>query len=134
MSEAVRLTVPHGRSYARVVRLVVGGLAARRDFPYEELEDVQLALDSLLANDAYATGDAVTIEVSITDGGLELLVGPLDAARLDPDLAADADESTGLNLHRLLTTVAPGFEVDRRDGAEWVRIRKDVSLGEAPTA
>jgi anti-sigma regulatory factor (Ser/Thr protein kinase) len=127
MTEAVRLTVPTDRAYYGVVRLVVGGLAARLDLPYEQLEDVQLALEGLLGDEAYAAGDAITVEVAVDDGGLELLVGPLAPERLDLELTTEADERRGVGLARLLTTVAGAFEVERRDGAEWIRIRKDVA-------
>ena len=63
MSDAVTLTVPHARSYYGVVRLVVGGLAARLDLSYDALDDVQVALDTLLATEAYAAGPDVTVEI-----------------------------------------------------------------------
>ncbi len=126
MADAVTLTVPHARRYYGVVRLVVGGVAARVDLPYEHLEDVQLALESLLTNDAYAAGGDVTVEVAATEGGLQVTVGPLDGRALEPDLRREADESHGVDLHRLLTTLMGGLEVDRRGGADWVRMTKAV--------
>ncbi len=131
MSDAVRLTVPHVRRYHGVVRLVVAGLAARLDFPYEQLEDVQLALDTLLGSDGYIAGDEVTVEVSVGETGLEIVVGPLDAGRLERELAAELDESHGVGLRRLLSTVTGGFGVERRDGGEWVRMRKAAPRGVA---
>jgi anti-sigma regulatory factor (Ser/Thr protein kinase) len=131
MSDAVRLTVPHVRRYHGVVRLVVAGLAARLDFPYEELEDVQLALETLLGSDVYVSGEEVTVEVSLGETGLEIAVGPLDGRRLERELAAEPDESRGVGLRRLLSTVTGGFEVERRDGREWVRMRKDAPRGVA---
>ena len=127
VTDAISLTVPHARSYAGVVRLVVGGLAARLDLPYESLEDLQVALESLLATDAYAAGADVTLEVGVIDGRLEVAVGPLNAAALEHDLAGDADARRGVGLGRVLTTVTGGYELERRDGAEWLRLRKDVS-------
>lgn len=131
MSDAVRLTVPYARPYYSVVRLVVGGLAARLDFPYEHVEDVQIALETLLGGDGYVVGEEVTVEVSVGENGLEILVGPLDARRLERELAAELDESRGLGLRRLLSTVTGGFDVERRDGREWVRMRKDAPRGVA---
>ena len=133
MAEAVTLTVPYARRYYGVVRLVVGGLAAHLDLPYEHLEDVQLALESLLTNDAYAAGDVVTVEVAATEAGLEVTVGPLDARALEPDLDRDVGESHGVDLHRLLATLMSGLEVDRRDGADWVRMTKVVGRQAAAT-
>lgn len=131
MSDAVRLTVPYARPYYSVVRLVVGGLAARLDFPYEHVEDVQIALETLLGGDGYVVGEDVTVEVSVGENGLEILVGPLDARRLERELAAELDASRGLGLRRLLSTVTGGFDLERRDGREWVRMRKDAPRGVA---
>ena len=127
--DAITLTIPRERPYWGVVRLVVGGLAARLDLAYDALEDVQLALESLLVNDAYAAAPTATIEVAVDGGALSVLVGPLRAGRLDDDLARD-DAAAGVGLGRLLTTVMGGYDVERRDGAEWVRMRKDLERAE----
>jgi anti-sigma regulatory factor (Ser/Thr protein kinase) len=126
VTDAIRLTVPRARRYHGVVRLVIGGLAARLDLSYEYLEDVQLAVETLIANEAYAAGSDITVEVHLAADAVEVVVGPLDAGSLEPALAADAEAATGLGLHRLLTTVVENFEVERRDGAEWVRMRKTL--------
>ena len=126
MTDAVSLTVPHARAYSAVIRLVVGGFASRLDLPYDHVEDVQLALESVLTNDAYAAGDAVTVDVRRGAGGLEVTVGPLDGGTLGSDLARDVDEGGGVDLRRLLTTLVGGFELDHRDGADWLRMTKDV--------
>ncbi|MBA2615381.1 MAG: hypothetical protein H0U90_06325 [Actinobacteria bacterium] len=125
MSDAVTLTIPHARSYYGVVHLVVGGLAARLDLSYDALDDVQVALDALLETDAYAGGPDVTVEIGLADGGLDLTVGPLEPGALARGLGRDSEES-GVGLARLLETLTTGFEVERRDGGDWVRMRKSV--------
>jgi anti-sigma regulatory factor (Ser/Thr protein kinase) len=125
MTDAIKLTIPHQKSYHGVVRLVVGGLAARLDLSYESLEDLQLALESLLGNDAYASGDEVTIELALGPGSITMLVGPLDGSRLRPDLDAGArDGEEGVSLGRLLATVVGDVGLEERDGAQWVRLEK----------
>jgi anti-sigma regulatory factor (Ser/Thr protein kinase) len=124
MTDAIKLTVPHQKSYYGVVRLVVGGLAARLDLTYEYLEDLQIALESLLANQAYVAGDEVTIELAVSPGSVQLLVGPLDGGRLRPDLAADSDSDAGVTLGRLLSTVVGDVEIEEREGSHWVRLEK----------
>jgi anti-sigma regulatory factor (Ser/Thr protein kinase) len=130
VTDAIRLTVPHARAYYGVIRLVLGGLAARHDLPYEEFDDLQIGLETLLS-DAYGAGADVTVEARLADGVFEVSVGPLDARRLDSDLAREVDAGEGIGLRRLLSTVTGGFEVERRDGGEWVRMRKAVPAGEA---
>ncbi len=134
MTDAVTLTLPFARPYYGVVRLVAGGLAARLDLSFEELGDVQIALESVLTNEAYAAGRDVTVMLAMAAGGLELSIGPLDAARLAQDLDSDLDESGGVSLRRLLTTLMAGFEVDHRDGGDWLRMTKDVARPGMATA
>lgn len=125
MTDAIRLTVPHVRAYHGVIRLVLGGLAARHDLSYEELEDIQIALETLLT-DPYAAAGEVTVEARLGDGAFEVSVGPLDARHLESELARDLDAHDGIGLRRLLSAVAGEFKVERRDGGEWVRIRKPL--------
>ena len=122
--DAIRLRIPHARPYHGVARLVVGGLAARLDFSYEHLEDLQLALASILENEGYRVADDVTVEVTLADDGVRLAMGPLAGARLRADLESDA--SDGIGLGRLLDTVAEHVEVEERDGRDWLRLEKRV--------
>ena len=131
MSEAVRLTVPRERPYERVVHLVLGGVAARQDLPLDALGDLQVALDELLEGEAYSTGSDVTVEIAVEGGALEVSVGPLDAQALERELGASADAARGVGLARLLETLTGGFEAERRDGAQWLRLRKELPAGEA---
>jgi anti-sigma regulatory factor (Ser/Thr protein kinase) len=122
--DAIRLRIPHARPYHGVARLVVGGLAARLDFSYEHLEDLQLALASVLENEGYRVADDVTVELTLEDDGVLLAMGPLAGSRLRADLESDASE--GIGLGRLLDTVAEHVEVEQRDGKDWLRLEKRV--------
>jgi anti-sigma regulatory factor (Ser/Thr protein kinase) len=133
VTESVKLTVPHTRPYHHVVRLVVGGLAARLNISYEHLDDLQLALDGLIGNVGYAAAEYVTIEISLDERTLELVVGPLDSRKLEPDLAGKHEAKGEVGLHRLLSTVVGSVEVEQRDGAQWVRLRKEVGEGRVTT-
>ena len=131
MTDTITLTVPFDRPYQGVVRLVVGGLAARLELPLEQLDDVQLALEALLSDDSYASGDTVTVEVEVTDDGLGIIVGPLETAALDAALQAEPDPERGVGLGRVLRTVMGGYEVEGRDGGGWLRMHKNVPAGGA---
>jgi hypothetical protein len=123
MSDVVRLTFPRSELYHGVARLVIGGLAARLSFSYEHLEDLQLALDSFLADESYAAGREVTVELRVQEDGVELRVGPVaDALRVE--LEREVDESEGVGLGRLLSTVAEGVGIESEDGSDWLRLEK----------
>jgi len=126
MSEAITLTVPYQRPYQGVVRLVLGGLAARLDLPYETLEDVQLAVETILANDAYAAGEQVNVELELDGTTLAVVVGPLETDALAADLDASSD-ARGVPLGRLLAATMGGHEIEARDGHGWLRMRKTLA-------
>lgn len=123
MSDRISLTFPQDESYHGVARLVVGGLAARLSFSFEYLEDLQLVLDSLLANGVYQTGSDVTIELLVQEDGVEMCVGPVTPS-LRTDLERQLDESEGIGLGRLLETLVESVEIESRDGGEWLRLAK----------
>jgi anti-sigma regulatory factor (Ser/Thr protein kinase) len=123
VTNVVRLTIPRDEPYHGVARLVVGGLAARLAFSYEHLEDIKLALDSFLGNDAYAAGPDLIVEVRIEEDGIELRAGPVTET-FRADLEREVPESEGVGLRRLLDTVAEGVGIDEEEGAEWLRLEK----------
>jgi anti-sigma regulatory factor (Ser/Thr protein kinase) len=126
MSDTIVLSIPHARPYHGVVRLVVGGLAARLDLPLEALEDLQLAVESVLSNRSYAAGDEVTLEVTVRGNALVVALGPFDQGRIGAELERDPAETEGVGLGRLLSTVMGGYELDPRDGRGWVRMHKEL--------
>ncbi len=73
-NDTIVLTIPADARYREVATLVLGGIGSRHDLPYERMDDLQLALLSVLeASD----GADVSIEVEARDGSLEIAVGPL---------------------------------------------------------
>jgi anti-sigma regulatory factor (Ser/Thr protein kinase) len=123
VSDRISLTFPRDESYHGVARLVVGGLAARLSFSFEYLEDLQLALESLLANGAYQAGSDVTLELLVEEDGVEMCIGPVTPA-LRTDLERQLDEREGVGLGRLLETLVESVEIESRDGTEWLRLAK----------
>jgi hypothetical protein len=121
--EVVSLTLPH------VARIVIGGLAARLELSYENLVDLQLAVETLLAPERYRVSEAVTVEISVSvaDREVEILVGPLDGDRVVRDLE-EASEAVELPLDVVLEAVVDTIQVEERDGAEWVRLAKRVAI------
>ena len=121
--DVIRLRIPYAKPFHGVARLVVGGLAARLDFSYEHLEDLQLALASVL-DDGYAAEEHVVVELRLREDGVQMAVGPLEGRRLRADLARESEDVVGLG--RLLATVAERVEVDERSGQAWLRLEKRV--------
>ena len=121
----IKLNIPNEERYHGIARLVVGGLAARLDLSYENLDDLQLALATVLENDGYVIGSDVTVELHVRDDGVSIVIGPLETSELRADLAKD-DET--VNLGRLLSTVVEKVEVEERTDGGWLRLEKQLRL------
>jgi anti-sigma regulatory factor (Ser/Thr protein kinase) len=128
----IRVSIPHRPPFHGVALLVVGGLAARLDLSYEQLADLQLALESILDNGDYALDQEVAVELDVDNGSLTMLVGPLDGEALRSDL--EDDDGERLSLGRLLGTLVQRVSVEERDGGAWLRLVKDVGAVHAEEA
>jgi hypothetical protein len=117
------IRIPRERQFATVAGLVVGGIAARHDVTLDALDDLQLALDSLLVQAGDGAGD-VTIVIGVDSASINASVGPVAPATAG-ELEADAGESLG--LRRLLETVVDGVSLSERDGDDWVELRKGLA-------
>ena len=108
-----------------MVRLIIGGIAERVDFAFEEIDDLQLAVERLLA-EAGSTG-TVHLAFEVGDEAIRTRVGPLDEGALTEALRDGDGESplTRLTLRRVLQTVVDSFGVeDAGDDRIVVRLDK----------
>ena len=112
--DRITLTVPADRGLRSVATLVLGGLGSRLDLPYERMDDLQLAVLSLM--DA-VEGEDAEIEIEAGDGMLAVTVGPLD-----PESAADA------GLARVLGALVEETASARRDGSLWTTVRVSSAI------
>jgi hypothetical protein len=107
-ADEISLTLPADDAFRRVAHLVLGGLAVRLDLTYEHLEDIELALDTLLErSDDGGDGD-VTVRVHVEGDRLRTVVGPLD-----PSLLSELQQEAGggIDVRRILEATCDGIEV-----------------------
>ena len=124
MTQAIELRIPNERPFHGVARLVVGGLAARHNLSYEALEDLQLALVSVLEGDAYSTAAEIRVELEVTDEAIAMAIGPLNGEAVRADLEQSSDGDLGLG--RLLGTLVEDAGVEAREGGDWLCLSKRV--------
>jgi len=124
VTDEITLDVPAQEDFRPIVHLVIGGLAVRLDLTMDALDDLQVALDTLLGR-RDDDGD-VTVRVAFDDTTMRATVGPLPSEILD-DVDRDGGE---LSLRRVLETVCDTFELEERDGSAWVELTKQTA---APT-
>ena len=121
--ERIDLEAPLAGDFQAVVRLIIGGIAERVDFACEEIDDLQLAVERLLA-EAGQVG-SVQLSFEVGEAGIRTRVGPLSESAVAEALR-DGEASPGtLTLRRILQTVVDSFGVeDAGDGAIVVRLEK----------
>ena len=120
--DEITLTIPRDRALYSVAHLVLGGLGIRLNLTIEHLEDLQLAVDTVLER-SREEEEHVTIAVTVSDGRLETLIGPMrDGVRAE--LAAPDGEDVG--LRRILDALVDEVELTERDGGEWLKLSKKV--------
>jgi hypothetical protein len=106
VTDVVSLTVPAGSSWNGVVELVLAGLGARLDLPYDRIDELQLATRTALSD---AAGPEVQVDASAGEEALDVRVGPL---------AATAASDPG--RRRVLDALADHVELDPvEDGVTW---------------
>ena len=109
LMDRISLTVPADPDFHGALRLVVGGVGMRTRLSYEQISELQLAVESLVAHRT-PDGDAIVLEADVDGTLLSLLVGPFE-----PD---DDGDATLRVLRRLVGSVA----VVERDGSEWLQL------------
>ncbi|MFL5938875.1 MAG: hypothetical protein ACJ75Q_01050 [Gaiellaceae bacterium] len=124
MTQAIELCIPNERPFHGVARLVVGGLAARHNLSYEALEDLQLALVTVLEGDGYSTAAEIRVELEVTDEAIAMAIGPLNGEAVRADLEQSSDGDLGLG--RLLGTLVEDAGVEAREDGDWLRLSKRV--------
>jgi anti-sigma regulatory factor (Ser/Thr protein kinase) len=123
MRERIDLEAPLSGDFQAVVRLIIGGIAERVDFAFEEIDDLQLAVERLLAE--AGTVGSVRLSFEVGADGIRTRVGPLNEHKVAEALR-DGDAMPGeLTLRRILQTVVDSFGVDEADdGRIVVRLEK----------
>jgi hypothetical protein len=119
----IELEAPLAGDFQAVIRLIIGGIAERVDFAFEEIDDLQLAVERLLA-EAGQVG-SVSLSFEIVEDGIRARVGPLSTSAIAEALT-DGSAPTGvLTLRRILETVVDSFGVEMaEDGRVVVRLVK----------
>ena len=112
MTDIVALEIPAEPSLLRVVRMVVGGLAAQVDLSVDEIDDVYMAIDEIFyATHPDATAERCRLRLSAAGGSLRLEMGPLTC------------EGVVRRLHEpTCSLIARVVELEIEEGAEGVSV------------
>ena len=124
-ADRIELTTPIGRDWEAVIRMILGGIADRLDLGFDELDDLQLAVERLLAEGD--PEDPVTLSFELLEKGVRTRIGPLKDTALAAALQGPQPAPGELTLPRILSTVVDSYGVESAaDGRLVVRLEKAV--------
>jgi hypothetical protein len=122
-TERIDLEAPLTGDFQPVVRLIIGGIAERVDFAFEEIDDLQLAVERLLAEAGKQS--SVQLSFEIAEGRVRASVGPLSEKAVAQSLRDGEGAPGELTLARILQTVVDSFGVEEvSNGGIVVRLEK----------
>ena len=117
----VELRVPADSAYASVLRTTTAGLAARLDFPIDDIEDLRIAVSeaSAMVLPAASEDADLTCQFFMSPGSLTVAIGVPVPAAVDPrydsfawqvlaTLATDASADNSDGRFTVSVTMAPG--------------------------
>jgi hypothetical protein len=125
VADRIDLVAPPGEAWEPVIRLVLGGIAERLHLGFDELDDLQLAVERLLA-EAGDSSSPVSLSFELGERGVRTRIGGLQE-RAVADALQGPQPPGELTLKRILETVVDSFGVEEAaDGKLLVRLEKVV--------
>src|ERR1700722_289538 len=116
MPDALVLTLPNEQRFLPLARLMLGGLASQFDLPYEQLDDLQLAVEAVLAEES-TVDSHVTLRIEAIGGTVAVSIHP-----------AFGNQSEGFALERVLSTLVDAVTtVTLEDGKRWLRLEQHLT-------
>jgi hypothetical protein len=131
-SESVILRAPKSRSSIPLLRVVIGGVAARRSVRVDQLDDLQLAVETLVVEERSYEGDLV-LTVAAGEDGLAVTLAGLcnsEVKSLLQDRGAEKPRSAPptIDVRMLLAALVDAYRVSEDDGERFaVVLEKRIS-------
>lgn len=128
--DKVTLQLPRDRAFQPLIHMVLGGIGLRHDLSYDALDDVQLAVDNILAEDS-STGEGLTVEMLVGESYLDIVIATLQDQELEYQLkegrVRPGRESRCIDVCILLRSLVDEYRVrDLEDGRYAVELRKVI--------
>lgn len=119
----VVVSVPARPDFVHVLRSVTASVAARINLPYDDIDDLRLAVDEASAQllVVASEGSALTLRIIPTEDFLELVVA-INATRVDWP-PPEAEESLAW---RLMSALADEARFERSDHGPALRLTKRI--------
>ena len=110
MADLIRLEVTATPAAMPIVRMVLGGVAARIDLSLDEIDDLYVAVEQLLSAASDSGEDPRhELAIEVVDDGVSVSVGPFRSSLLRARLAGDG--GSGFDLKTVMRGVVESVEV-----------------------
>jgi hypothetical protein len=130
MADTVSLEVARDSEPLPLVHMVLGGVAVRRNLSFDALDDLQLAVDNILAEDV-PPGGTLSMAVTVSEDSVGIRLEPLRnrdlrATLLDGKVPAGA-ESRCIDVCLLLRSLVDDYSIgDLSEDAYAVELLKRI--------
>ena len=118
VTERIDLDAPLAEDFHGVVRLIIVGIAERADLGFEDFDDLQLAVERLLAE--AGSQERVSLSFEVGDRNIRARIGPLSESTIADALQNPEGAPGELTLRRILSAVVDSFGVEESAGGEIV--------------
>lgn len=125
-SDTVVLRFPRKAQYYSVARLVVGGLAAPLQMSYDALDDLQLAVSTLLDSHELDADHELTLRIEVGPERMQASLGAFATGVVAGAFEQSSERGGDFDLRRLLDTIVDDVSINEIDDAEWVTLTKLV--------
>ena len=118
----VELRLPADSAYASVLRTTTAGLAARLDFPIDDIEDLRIAVGeaSAMVLPEAVPGSDLNCRFYMAPGALTVAVGVEVESSVEPDYDSFA--------WQVLTTLATSASADSADGTFTISLSMEPGI------
>jgi hypothetical protein len=120
--ETIVLRAEKRRASIPLLRLVIGGVAARRSLSVDQLDDLQLAVETLVVEERSYEGH-LTLEITPEATGLKLrlhgLSNPDVRSSLRPLGSYQPSEGRLINVRMLLDSLVDAYSLEETEGRDF---------------
>jgi anti-sigma regulatory factor (Ser/Thr protein kinase) len=127
----VSIAVPARADAVQVVRTVVGSIASRMGFPYDQVDDLRLATSEVVAHllEEQPPPDHLIVKVMQRDGAIEV-----EASRTSPTKNWPPSGARHSLTTLILRALADEASFDRSEHGPAIRFTKRFESGSAPVS
>lgn len=112
--DKVVLRAPRGAASLPVIRVVIGGVASRHALSVERLDDIELAVETLLGDES-AEGSDLVLTISVSEDSFSVILDGLCSSALRRTLSSPHPgqrvEERGLDARLLLDSLVDSYRV-----------------------